>query len=186
LKCLSLSAGWRFFNFMENRKIQVGVIGDSTADPDKYRFSQEVGKLLSDFPCLLITGGRGGVMEAVSRGMIEHGGIVVGILPSFSLDEANDYCTVRLATGLGHARNSITALSADLLIAIGGGAGTLTEMGFAWIYRKPIIAVTGFGGWSEELAGKKIDDRAEITVYRAGSLVEIREIISNLLPSLRV
>lgn len=166
---------------MSGRNIQVAVIGDSQADARQRDFAYSLGRMLAEMDCRVINGGGSGVMEAVSRGAFENNGTVAGILPSDTIDDAHPYCTVRLATGMGHARNAIIALSADIIIAVGGKAGTLTEMGFGWIYGKPVIAVTGFGGWSEELAGKKIDDRRKTPVYAADSLEKVRKILHDLI-----
>ncbi|MFC2124841.1 TIGR00725 family protein [Bacteroidota bacterium] len=163
---------------MKNRKIQAAVIGDSTADKEKYDFAYQVGKLLAEMDITVISGGRGGVMEAVSKGAFEAGGITVGILPSSALDDANKWCTISIPTGMGHARNALTTMAADFVIAIGGGAGTLTEMGFGWIYEKPIIAVTRFGGWSEKLGGELIDNRQSIEIIQVEDVVALKRAVN--------
>jgi uncharacterized protein (TIGR00725 family) len=154
--------------------LQVTVIGDDHAEGEKYDFCLHLGRLLAAIKAVVITGGRTGVMEAVSRGAFEAGGITVGILPGQSRREANDFCRVEIPTGMGHGRNLLNILPADLVIAIGGQAGTLTEMGFAWIHDKPLIAVSKFGGWAGELAGKTIDRRRQGPVMEMNSLEEIR------------
>jgi len=149
------------------RRLQVVVIGDAQADKEKFDFCEQLGRYLAKNEYTVITGGRSGVMEAVSKGAYHAGGITVGILPGEDFHEANPWCNVVIPTGMGHTRNSFTALSADIVISIGGKAGTLTELGFAWIYNKPIIAVKQFGGWSENLSDKKIDDR------RTGNIIAV-------------
>ena len=100
-------------------------------------------------------------MEAASRGAARSGahgsGSVIGLLPGHDPAAANPYVDVALATGLGHARNLIVAHAAAV-VAIGGGAGTLSELAFAWIHRRLIIAFR-VPGWSGRLAGTRIDDR---------------------------
>jgi uncharacterized protein (TIGR00725 family) len=141
------------------RKFQVVVIGDAIADKAEYEFGERLGHYLGKKGYTTITGGRSGIMEAVSKGAFEAGGITVGIIPGADFSQANSWCSVVIPTDLGHSRNSITALSADVIISIGGKAGTLTELGFGWILNKPIISVSQYGGWSADLSGKKIDDR---------------------------
>jgi len=167
---------------MKNRKIQAVIIGDSTADQEKYDFACLVGKILADNNITLITGGRGGVMEAASKGAFESGGITVGILPSNDPDDANEWCTISIPTGMGHARNALTSMSADFIIAIGGGAGTLTEIGFGWIYEKPIIAITKFGGWAKQTGNTQLDARRMDKIFEVSTLEELREVISQLVP----
>ena len=154
--------------------MQITVIGDSQADKEKYEFCMQLGRLLAEMNITVITGGRSGVMEAVSKGAWESGGLTVGILPSDNKQTANPYCRIIIPTGLGHARNNITALAADVVIVIGGQAGTLTEMGFAWIYEKPILAVVNFDGMSRKFGDQKLDSRGENKIISVSSLDEIR------------
>ncbi len=169
---------------MKNRKIQAVVIGDADANAEKYDFACEVGRFLAEMNIVVITGGRGGVMEAVSKGAFEKGGTTVGILPSNNLDDANDWCTISIPTGMGHSRNALTAMSADFIISIGGGAGTMTEMGFGWIYNKPMIAVMKFGGWSENLGGDLIDNRRSNEVIAVHNVVELKDAVHSILSQL--
>lgn len=169
---------------MKNRKLQVTVIGDSTANEDKYAFAYQAGKYLAEQDIVVISGGRSGVMEAASKGAFEAGGTVVGILPSGELEDANPWCTISIPTGLGHARNAITARSADFIISIGGGAGTLTEIGFGWIFNKPIIAVSKFRGWSAKAAGTRLDDRRFDNVIRVDDLEGLKTAIVKLIKDL--
>ena len=165
-------------------KILIGVIGDSeTTNPKELEFAEKLGKALAKKGYVIISGGRGGIMEAVAKGAKKGGGITVGILPWTSKKDANPYTDIVIPTGLGWARNSIVPLAADVVVAIGGKAGTLSELAFAWLYDKPIICVKGFGGWSEILAGKKIDDRRDDIIYAASSVDEVLQIIEQIIDS---
>ena len=166
--------------------IQVTIVGDSYAEPDKYDFCVKLGKMLAEMNAIVITGGRSGVMEAVSKGVFRAGGLTIGILPGIDRREANEYCRVILPTGLGHGRNSVTVLAADVVIAVGGQAGTLTEMGFAWIYNKPVIAVRNFGGWSEKMSGQVIDSRRPEKIIGVNTLEEIKKVIEKLIRDGRI
>jgi len=166
---------------MDTKKIQVAIVGDYGAGEKEYEFAYETGKLLAEKDIILLTGGKGGVMEAAGKGSMEKGGLVVGILPTAFPGDSNEFCSIRIATGLGHGRNAIIASSADIVIAIGGKAGTLTEIGYAWVFDKPIIAVKGFGGWSEELAGKIIDDRTHKPTISVNSLAELKSELEALI-----
>ncbi len=90
----------------------------------------------------------------------------MGILPSVEHGDANPYCSVVIPTGLGDARNSLTALAGDLVIAIGGAAGTLSELSLAWVHGKTILGLAGHGGWTDTLAGDAIDHRPRQPIVR--------------------
>lgn len=128
---------------------------------------------------ILITGGGSGVMEAAGRGARVAGGLTVGILPSETHQDANPYCDVVIPTGFGHGRNALTALAGDVVVVLGGGAGTMTEIGFSWIQGKPLLALDGHGGWAERLAGTAVDARRHDTVTRCRDLDHLeRELLS--------
>jgi uncharacterized protein (TIGR00725 family) len=86
-------------------------------------------------------------MEAACRGAKEAGGTTVGVLPGLDRAEANPYVDVALTTGLGEARNALVARSADALVAVAGGYGTLSEIALALKAGKPVI---GLGSWAVE------------------------------------
>jgi hypothetical protein len=119
----------------------------------------QVGAEIARRNVLLITGGLGGVMEAASRGAKETGGFVIGIIPQDNKSEANAYCDAVIATGMGFARDFITAYSADAVIVVGGGAGTMIEIAAAYQKKIPIVTVKGTGGVADQLVDSYIDDR---------------------------
>ena len=113
------------------RRPIVAVIGPSDASAGELETAAQVGRLVAGQGWVLLTGGRGGVMEAASRGADEVGGLVIGILPGTSAAEANAHAHIPIVTGLGEARNAVIALTAAGIIAVGKGYGTLAEVGFA-------------------------------------------------------
>ena len=145
----------------------IAVVGDAsaTADSPQGRVAFELGARLIDGGYRLVTGGLGGVMEAASRGARSstkwRSGDVIGVLPGSDRKAANPFVDVVICTGLDHGRNLVVGQAAAL-IAVGGGAGTLSEIAFAWIYRRLIIGVR-CGGWSERLADQRVDDRVRYT-----------------------
>jgi uncharacterized protein (TIGR00725 family) len=106
---------------------------------------------------------------------------VVGIVPSTALAEGNRWCSVVIPTGLGHARNALTALAGDVVVAIGGGAGTLSEIAFAWMYGRPIVVVEGSGGWADALAGRGIDARRSSTITSVADPAACAAVLRRLL-----
>ncbi len=145
------------------RRPQVSVIGDARVEARGARATHayEVGRLLVTRGARVVTGGLGGVMTEAHRGARESSGYFEGatiaILPGYDPEKANEWADIVLPTGLGIARNLVVAQS-DALIVIGGGAGTLSEVAFAWQLRRPIVAL-GSEGWSGELGGRRIDKR---------------------------
>jgi hypothetical protein len=122
------------------RKI-IGVIGAGTAGEDVLLMAEETGRLIAGHGCLLICGGMGGVMEASAKGAKAAGGTTIGILPQPDRNTANPYIDIPIATSFGEARNIIIVRTADLLIAVGGAYGTLSEIAFALKADKPVIGL---------------------------------------------
>ncbi|MFC7082357.1 TIGR00725 family protein [Halorussus caseinilyticus] len=121
--------------------MRVSVIGGSTVTDEQAASAEEVGRLLADRGHTLVCGGLGGVMEAACRGASEAGGRTVGILPGEDRAAANPYVDTAVATGLGHARNALVVLNGDAVIAVDGGVGTLSELGFAGVYDRPVAGL---------------------------------------------
>lgn len=142
----------------------VAVIGDAFAEPgsEKYRLAYETGKLLVDNGFRVQSGGMGGVMRALCEGAhaSEHytEGDTIGILPSFCRDRANEFVDIVIPTGIDIVRNAITG-NADAVIALGGGAGTLSEIAFSWTLLRLIVAYRSVPGWGRKLADTRIDAR---------------------------
>jgi uncharacterized protein (TIGR00725 family) len=152
-----LVEGW------STRKPLVAVIGDGSVDPGspKSRLAERAGQLLVESGFRVLTGGLGGVMEAAARGARSARdytpGDTVGILPGHRAGDASPLVDIAIPTGLLHGRILIVA-HADAVLAIGGGAGTLSELAFAWIHDRLIVALR-VDGWSGRLAGSRIDER---------------------------
>lgn len=141
----------------------IAVIGDADVQPTdtKYRIAEEIGKRIVEMGWRLVTGGMCGIMEAASKGArlssAYRSGSVVAILPGLDPALANKYADLVIATGLADYRNGIVA-NADAVIAVGGGAGTLSEIAFAWMRRRLIIALE-VDGWSSKVANTRLDSR---------------------------
>ena len=135
--------------------------------------AEELGRLAVDRGFRVVTGGREGVMEVVSRGArsseLWDDGSVIGVLPDYDPAAANPFVDIVVPTGLGLGRNIVVVAMADVVIAFSGGAGTLTEIGMAWRLGKPIIVLTGTGGWSEQLAGMRLDNRPRDPIMAAST-----------------
>ncbi|HOU94164.1 MAG TPA: TIGR00725 family protein [Polyangiaceae bacterium] len=152
------------------RRFVVAVIGDGEATSAAERLAAAVGRGIVERGCRLVTGGLGGVMAAASRGAHRARGYregdVIGILPGGDGDAANPWVDVAVPSGLGVARNVLVVQAADAVIAIGGRAGTLSELALAWQLGRPVVALD-VPGWSARVAGRAIDDRRCDVVLRA-------------------
>jgi len=152
-----------------------------TCDEKAWRLAYEVGREVARRGAVLVTGGLGGVMEAASKGAFEAGGLTVSIIPQKDMREANPYSTVVVATGISHLRNFINVYSADGVIVVGGGAGTLTEVAAAYIEGKPVVALKGSGGVADEYAGRYLDQRKTVLIHAAETPSEAVELVLRLI-----
>jgi uncharacterized protein (TIGR00725 family) len=125
-------------------QLLIGVIGSRDCDGETYDHAYRVGQLLAEKGWGLICGGLSGVMEAACRGAFEAGGLTVGILPDESPESANEFVRVRIATGMSIARNVIIIRSAAAVIAISGGAGTLSEVAHCLQLGVPVVGLRSF------------------------------------------
>jgi uncharacterized protein (TIGR00725 family) len=173
------------------RRPLIAVIGDAKLEPGsvKDKLAEDIGRALVDAGYRVLTGGLGGVMEAASRGARSsskyRSGDTVGVVPGHDPGEANAFVDVVLASGLDHVRNSIVA-HADAVIAIGGGAGTMSEICFAWIYKRLIIGMR-VEGWSGRMADQRVDERtrypneADDRIFGADSADDVVRILADRL-----
>ena len=121
--------------------MRVSVIGGSRIDDETYETAREVGRLLGERGHTVVCGGLGGTMDAVCRGAREHDAETVGILPGERREAANEHVTTPIATGMGNARNVMVPMNGDAVIAVDGAAGTLSELGHALDFHRPIAGL---------------------------------------------
>jgi hypothetical protein len=173
------------------RKI-IAIIGDThfTDEGVKWAATSALAERLIDAGYRIIHGGLGDIARAASEGARKSpqymDGDLVAILPGFDPEEAQGTGDIVLATGLDIMRNAII-VNSDAVIAIGGGAGTLSELAFAWELKRLVIAYK-VEGWSGELGGKKIDSRVRIEdkddrVFEVSNETEAIAILDECLPA---
>jgi len=117
----------------------VSVIGSSRATEEEYRVAYTIGRELAKRKIAVVCGGRTGVMEAVCKGAKDEGGLTIGIMPSYTGEEANPFVDIKIKTGLSWNRNPIVVATGDMVIAIGGHWGTLSEIAYALILEKYVV-----------------------------------------------
>lgn len=170
------------------RRAVVAVIGAASeplaAALEEAAFA--LGRGLVDAGHRLVTGGLGGVMRVVSAGgrASRHctDGSILGILPGLDAAAANPHVQIVVPSGMQLARNLLVVATGDVVVAVGGGAGTLSEIALAWQLGKPVVAIDGLGGWSERLAGERLDARPRGLILAAttveAALVHVAELLS--------
>ena len=151
------------------RRFQIAVIGynESRCTKNAKDIAFKVGQEIANSRSVLICGGLGGVMEAACKGAKENNGSTIGIIPQDDFSYANDYCDIVICSGIGLARNFIVSYSADGIIVVGGGVGTLNEISVGYMMKKKIAVMKGSGGVADEYAGKYLDERKRIRILSA-------------------
>jgi uncharacterized protein (TIGR00725 family) len=122
-------------------KIHVGVIGAGDCSEEIYSLARELGHLIARNDWVLICGGLGGVMEGAAQGCYREGGMTVGILPGSEKDQASPYIKLPIPTGLGEGRNLLVVRASDVVVAVAGGYGTLSEIALALRIGKPVVGL---------------------------------------------
>ena len=169
------------FDFKKEFKGIISIIGASEIDKETEEKAFELGRLLAKNKYIVSCGGLTGVMEAVCKGAKEEKGLTIGIIPYREKSAANKYVDIAIPVPFSQARNIVVVLSGEVIVAIGGKAGTLSELCFSWIYGKPIIALSNVEGWSSQLAGKKIDDRRDDMIYPASTPKDVMIKLNDIL-----
>ncbi len=143
------------------KRVQILIIGNNENGftPELEKIAYETGYEVAKTGAVLVTGGLGGVMKAACHGAKDAGGTTVGIIPQNDPSFANEYCDIVIPSGIGLARDFLTALSGDGVIIIGGGSGTLSETCAAYMHKKPIVAIKSSGGMAEKYADQYLDHR---------------------------
>lgn len=173
------------------KRYQIGVIG--SAGPEEYKYTkpdsamyqaaEELGMLLGKQNYIVINGGKGGVMEAVSKGAQASGGITVAELAGNKRGVANSYVDVEIVShDQGFRGPSLLVGMCDAVIALGGGAGTLQEIAVAYRMQKLLILIKGFGGWTDRLSQLEyLDERRLMPFMVVDTILDAVKAVENTL-----
>lgn len=163
------------------RKFQIGVMG-SAADlkyaKEVEQAAEKLGELIAKRNGILLFGAEkdsDSLSTAACRGAKAAGGMTVGVTYGKGKDIwEKDYADVLIPCGLerGGGRELVLVLACDAVISISGGSGTLTELAIAYQANIPMIALEGFGGWSDTLADTYFDGRKRRKVLKAQTAEE--------------
>ena len=168
-------------DFKNKFKAVISVIGASEIDKQIESTNIEIGRLIAKNNYAVVCGGLSGVMEAICKGAKEEGGFTIGIIPHTEKSYANKYVDLVIPCPFSQARNIVVVLTGDICLAISGKAGTLSEMCFAWIYDKPLVALSSVQGWSSKMANQKLDNRRNDMIYGVSTPLEAINKINDLL-----
>jgi hypothetical protein len=165
------------------KKLQILVIGNNTngCTPKHEKIAYDIGVEIAKSNSVLITGGLGGVMAAASHGAHDANGLTVGIIPQDDAKLANEFCDIVIPSGMGLARDFLNALSADGVIIVGGGSGTLSEVCASYMYKKPMVAIRNIKSSVEPYIDGFLDHRENIEIIGADTPQEAVKKILELL-----
>ncbi|WP_303721094.1 TIGR00725 family protein [Malonomonas rubra] len=152
------------------KKRVIGVIGAGQVSAAGAEQAYRVGRLIAENGCVLVCGGLGGVMAAAAKGCSEAGGDVLGILPGATAESANPYVNLPIVTNMGHARNVIIAHTADVLIAIEGEYGTLSEMAISLKLGKRVVQLEGRFRFDEAVVADSAEEAVALAMKSFGGL----------------
>jgi uncharacterized protein (TIGR00725 family) len=148
------------------KKRQILVIGNNTngCTPKHEKIAYDIGTEIAKSDSVLITGGLGGIMTAASHGAHDANGLSVGIIPQDDPSMANEYCDIVIPTGMGFTRDFLNALSADGVIIVGGGSGTLSEICASYMSKKPMVAIRNLESSADPYIDGYLDHRKNIKI----------------------
>ncbi|HXW02501.1 MAG TPA: TIGR00725 family protein [Candidatus Nitrosotenuis sp.] len=165
------------------KRRQILVIGNNEngCTPELEKAAYDIGQEVAKSGSVLISGGLGGVMKGACHGARDAGGLTVGIIPQNDPSFANEFCDVVIPSGLGLARDFLTALSADGVIIVGGGSGTLSELCAAYMHKKPIAALKNSGGIASQYTDQYLDHRRNVKIVGVSTPQEaVKYILSQI------
>lgn len=175
-------------NMKFNWEYKVAVIGSSEEqykEEEKerlYPLCNKIGNLFAEHEIITCSGGEKGVTEEIIKGANQNNGLTASFLPGYEYTHEHSKVTFPILTGMGYGMREIIMLrSADLVVGIGGGAGTLSELANAYNLRKPILALKGGGGWAEKFGNTYIDYRKKNKIIMVNDEIELMNKVKKIL-----
>ena len=162
------------------RAPQVCVLGSAEPGSPAHALAGEAGELLARLGITVVSGCGSPATRVAAERAVAAGGCVVSIVPSDDIGLTNWPCTVLIPCGMGDARNLLMALAGDACLVIGGRAGTISEVCLAWLHHRPLLPLTGHGGWSDQLERNPPDERAHSKILSWSSIAELERNLTQL------
>ena len=155
------------------RRPQVCILGSAEPGSTAYELAAAAGTLLARRGITVVSGCGSPATRIAAERAVQSGGLVVSIIPPDQMPAADWPATVVIPCGMGDARNLLMALAGDACIVIGGRAGTLSEVCLAWLHKRPLLPLTGCGGWSHQLPANPPDERQNSQILPWASVAEL-------------
>lgn len=162
------------------RARQVSVLGSAEPGSSAYELAGAAGELLARLGITVVSGCGSPATRVAAERALSAGGLVVSIVPSDDIHLENWPCSVLIPCGMGDARNLLMALAGDACLVIGGRAGTISEVCLAWLHHRPLLPLTGCGGWSDRLEQNPPDERGHSTILSWSSINELENRLQQL------
>jgi uncharacterized protein (TIGR00725 family) len=156
-----------------DRAPQVCVLGSAEPGSSAFELAGAAGDLLARLGITVVSGCGSPATRVAAQRALDAGGLVVSIVPSDDINLQGWPCSVLIPCGMGDARNLLMALAGDACLVIGGRAGTISEVCLAWLHHRPLLPLTGCGGWSDELENKPPDERKNSRILSWSSIAEL-------------
>ncbi len=164
----------------KQRPPQICILGSAEPGSSAYDLAGAAGEAIASLGYTVVSGcGSPATRYAAERAMAS-GGQVVSIIPSDAIETEDWPCNVLIPCGMGDARNLLMALSGDACIVIGGRAGTISEVCLAWLHKRPLLPLTGCGGWSDTLEISPPDERKNSKILSWSNIEELKKQFSSL------
>lgn len=159
---------------------QVCVLGSAEPGTAAYELAGAAGELLARLKITLVSGCGSPATRVAAERAFAAGGLVVSIVPTGDIDLKGWPCSVLIPCGMGDARNLLMALAGDACLVIGGRAGTISEVCLAWLHHRPLLPLTGCGGWSDGLERNPPDERGNSPILSWSSIGELEDKLRHL------
>jgi uncharacterized protein (TIGR00725 family) len=163
-----------------NRRPQVSVLGSADPGTPAFEMAAQAGERLARLGVTVVSGCGSPATRVAAERALAAGGLVVSIIPPSEMPPADWPATVVIPCGIGDARNLLMALSGDACIVIGGRAGTISEVCLAWLHKRPLLPLTGCGGWSDTLPSNPPDERQNSQILPWSSVDELESQLRHL------
>lgn len=164
---------------MSHRRHQVSVLGSAEPGSKAYELAGAAGELLARLGVTVVSGCGSPATRFAAQRAQAAGGLVVSIVPEAEMPASDWPASVVIPCGMGDARNLLMALSGEACLVIGGRAGTISEVCLAWLHKRPLLPLTGCGGWSDGLLQNPPDERQNSPILPWDSVEDLeRQLLS--------
>ncbi len=162
------------------RRPQVCVLGSAEPGSRAFELAGAAGDLLARLGITVVSGCGSPATRVAAERAVAAGGLVVSIIPPGEMPPADWPATVVIPCGMGDARNLLMALAGDACIVIGGRAGTISEVSLAWLHKRPLLPLTGCGGWSDGLPSNPPDERRNSVILGWSTIAQLESRLREL------